>query len=252
MLIRIGGLLLTAALTGCTTIDVKMTELHIRDQIVDAANKSKECYARIKAQTIYAPVYEKIAVGSPPVPPTPLQLNDTERVTDDMLQLGMRWYSESQMCDQQTVESYGRIDPDLGVYMVQAIARGATLYQEVLTNRPTYGYINQRLVQGRATAVARAKEWGAKLDARLRQQKAEQDAALEANKQQFMSALGGATEIAANVFLTAVQVLADRQAALAQAQQQYVIVRTTYQPVHITKTSCRYSSGILNCRQVSY
>lgn len=164
----------------------------------------------------------------------------------------MEWYGESQDCSRLNAEKFGRIDPGLGAYMVRAQADNVALYTEVITTKPTFGYINTKIKKLHEKRLNEMRQWGADLDNRLHRLKAEQDAARAENKRMFMSALGAVTETAAAVLVTSVAILAANQTALAQAQQRYVLVTPTYRPVRITNTSCNYIGSMLQCSQVSY
>lgn len=254
MLTRIAKIFFVVTLSGCASIiDVQVEKLRIRDQLMGAAKEVTACNDKLKVLSKYAPLYAKIALYAPP---TSAQFSDQERPDEAMLQQGMDWYAEAQPCIQLGAEKFGRIDPELGAYMVNAMTDNVTLYQEFITTRPSYGYINTRLRQHREKRLAGAKAWYSNLDSRLKQMHSEQAAAAERqsaeNKRVFMSALGIVTEVAANVLLTAVEVLAARQTALAQAQRQYVLVTPAYRPVRITNTSCSYTRTLLNCTQISY
>ena len=243
--------ILLAGVAACSSINVMQEKLRIRDEVIAASKSAIACTDKLKTVPKYAPYYAKLALD-PRIPPTPEQLADETHIDAESMQLGMEWYEDSQNCSSLTAEKFGRIDPGLGAYMVRAQADGVALLTEVMTTKPTYGYINTRIKQLHEKRMADARHWAADLDNRLQRKKAEQDAATAENKRMFMSALGTVTEVAAAVLVASVEVLAARQTALAQAQQRYVLVTPAYRPVQITNTTCTYNRPILQCNQVSY
>jgi hypothetical protein len=169
-----------------------------------------------------------------------------------MVQLGMVWYAENQVCTRGTVESLARVDPELGVATTGWLIEIADIYQDVLTNRPTYGHISARLKHLKDREQADLRQWAVSVNARLTRQQEREDAQPQDNSRRFNAVVGTVSEFAANALNTAVQVLAARQAALDQVQRRYVVVVPTYHPVQITRTTCSYVAAIFTCNQVSF
>ena len=252
---RLFILLLLFALTGCTSIDVMKEEYHILSQAKDVGKQYNDCIRPIKALPQYAFLYEKMALDSKK-PITEAELADPETISAANVTLLMDLFSKYQVCDQQLVESAAQLDPDVGAFFVRVLTEEVAFYRDVLATRPTYGDINTRIKHSQEINRAGAKQLGSqfaiKTDIRLKKLKAEQDAAAEANKQQLLSIVATATDVASNVFLVAVEVLAVNQMALAQAQQQYVVANPAYHPITITQTHCNVYGATLSCRQSSF
>lgn len=166
------------------------------------------------------------------------------------MQLGTEWYAEDQVCERANIEGFGRVDPELGAVSAGWVAEVTDIMGEILNIRPSYGAINARIKRLKERERADARRWYLNVDSRLKRQQAEEAASAE-SKRQFVAAIGTFTEVMANTVVVAAQVLAVRQAALAQAQQRYILVQPAYRPAVITQTTCIYSGGILNCRQIS-
>lgn len=245
-------LVLLVGLTGCVSvINVQMEKLRIRNDVMAAATEISACTDKLKAVQRYSRLYDKVALDALS-PPTSAQLNDQARPSDEEIQLGMEWYSDAQICSQLAAEKSGSIDPDFGAYVVNNLADNAALFREVITERPTFGYINTKISEFHQKRIRESRRWAENLDARLTKLKEEQERAAAAQQKLFMSSVGAVTEVATAVFLGAVAGLAAQQNALAQAQRERIIVLPSYRPVRITHTSCSYIGRSLSCQQSGY
>jgi len=245
-------LTIVMGLAACSvTGGAQKERVRIRDDLMAAVKQALPCVQRLAATPKYAVLRERISVDTA-TPPTDAQLADTETPTLEMLQLGMEWYSDNQACSRGFIEGLARIDPDLGVATTGWLIETADIYQDALTNRPTYGHINERIKHLKEREQSDIRQWGANLNARLKRQQEREEAQAQENSRRFKAAIGAVSEFAANALIAAVQVLATRQAALDQVQRQYVLVVPAYQPVQITRTTCSYVAASFTCTQVSF
>ena len=232
MLMRLVFLLAVICGSGCASIiDVPLEKLRIRNEIMAAAQQVNECADRVKQEPKYARINFKLAVDVR-TPPTPAQIGDADRPDESDVELGMGWFSQVQACNHMAAEKFGRIDPELGTYVVGNLADNVMLFSEVITTRPTFGYINSKIKALNEKRRVDMAQWGKSLDFRLNQIKAQQETASAA---------------AVSGFLAAVLLLSAGQTALAQAQQRYAIVTPTYRPSPITNTTCSYIGRNLHC-----
>ncbi len=242
-------------LVGCAAISPEEEHARIRAAIASASRETQACYARLASEPHYAPLRAKVAVSSS-APPTIDQLRDLEHPSSDMIQLGLAWYSENQKCDSATVEKWGRVDPELGVAVAGWVTETTEIMQAVIRVRPTYAEINARIKRLRERQRADIRGYYADLEPRIRRQQAAERAAAEQKseetKRQFSAAIGTFGEVVAATLVVAVEVLAIRQAALAQSQARYVREVPSYQPSKITTTNCYYVGNLLQCTQVTY
>jgi hypothetical protein len=239
-------------LCGCAAFKPADEGARLRSAIAAASQQIQSCYGRLGADPKYAPLRQRLAIIGRLVP-TDDQLRDGDQITPQMIQLGLDWYSENQACDRATVETYGRVDPELGATAAGWVAEITDIVQSVLRDRPTYATINARVKRLGERERADVRRYYANLDARIRRQQAEERAAEERKSEEsgrrFRAAIGTIGEVLANTLVIAVQVLAIRQAALAQAQVQYVRSVPAYQPVRITTTNCQFLGDMLQCNQ---
>lgn len=241
-----------ALAVGCTTpIDVKLTELKIRNQVIEASKEVVACTDQLRANPQYARLYEKVTLDYKP-PATPAQLSDTDVPTNADIQLAMKWFAERQSCSAHSVENFGRIDPELGVYMANTERTVVALYSDIITNPPSFSVINSRLTRMRAVQQAEIRQWAHGLDAKLKALHDQQVATAAEEHRQFVATVGIITQVAADVLVASVQALAAQQQALAAAQTRYVVLTPAYRAVTITNTTCGYFGGLLQCHQVSY
>ena len=241
-------------LVGCAGLSPEDEHARIRSAVVAVSREMQICYARLASEPQYAPLRKKIGVGIPT--PTIDQLRDLEHPSSEMIQLGLTWYAENQKCDSATVEKWGRVDPELGATAAGWVTEITEIVQAVIRDKPTYADINARIMRLGERERADIRSYYADLEPRIRRQQAAERAAAEQKseetKRQFSAAIGTFGEVVAATLVVAVEVLAIRQAALAQSQARYVREVPSYQPSKITTTNCYYVGQLLQCTQVTY
>jgi hypothetical protein len=247
-------LLSVVTLEGCATSGhAQQDAIHVHNELAALANRTQPCHRQLETLPKYASLYQKLAISSTSLrPPTEAQLEDPEKPTPEMIQLGMEWYAQDEVCTKETVEGMGRIDPQLGIVSTGWLIEIADIYQDAINNAPTYGHINVRLLHLRQREHADIVEWNRQLAARLKQRQDSEDAKALETKAHFTSALRAVSQFAANALIAAVEVVAARQAALAQTQQHYVLLVPSYRPVQITRTTCSYVGSVFTCQQVAF
>jgi hypothetical protein len=241
-------------LAGCASFSPPDEHARMRAAIAATSRETIACYVRLASEPKYAQLRERVAININAIP-TDAQLRDIEKPTSDMIQLGLAWYSENQACDSATVERWGRVDPELGAVAAGWVTEITDIMQSVIKDRPSYASINARIKTLGERERADVRRYYVNLDARIRRQEADERIAAqrksEENSQQFAAAIGTVSQVLLNTLNLAVQVLALRQAALAQTQTAYIQEVRVYRPARITTTNCFVLGHMLRCNQVS-
>lgn len=244
----------TIVLAGCASFSPPDEHARMRAAIAATSRETITCYVRLASEPKYGQLREKVAININAIP-TDAQLRDIGRPNSEMIQLGLAWYSENQACDSATVERWGRVDPELGAMAAGWVTEITDIMQSVIKDRPIYASINARIKMLGERERADVRRYYANLDARIRRQEADERAAAqrksEENSQQFAAAIGTVGQVLLNTLNLAVQVLALRQAALAQTQTAYIKEVRVYRPARITTTSCFVLGNMLRCNQIA-
>ncbi len=243
------AVLVLAACASAPIADPGQEVERVKAQIAAVAKETASCYQRMQNVPRYAPIFEKLGVGSAPM--TDAKLGDQAHISDDMIVLGLDWYAENQVCDQAVIEGFGQIDPEMGVGATGWIDEITAVVQYAATEKPTYAELNRRIVEIKDGQRRDVQAWAQGLRERLERRRAADLRAQrrsEESRQQFVSTVGTVADVAVQSLLTAVQVMADRQSALASVQRNYAIAYPVYVPVRkIRATTCRYVGSAFTC-----
>lgn len=204
---------------------------------------SNACYDRLASAPRYAKLYEKLALGR--VQASPVKLVDTDKVSEELIPLGLNWYAENQFCDQILLNGFVRISPGMGVMAAGWLQEATRIMHEAITEKPAYGSLNKEIAALRNRERQEIRQFYLTQNAKLNRQHADE---LEAQKRQINSAANTVATVALDSFLAAVVVLAARQSAMAAAQQSYLAASPVYAPPRqITATQCSRTSGVVTC-----
>jgi hypothetical protein len=218
-----------AILVGCATPAQREAS-----QIVKTARETlddyKRCLAPIESKPAYARIYEKL--GTPKTnemnrQPSQAQLSDAERISEADIALALSWYAETQQCSIPAIATFLQVDPEYQIYFADSQSEVTDIIREAVTDKPSWGHINQRVFALQLRNKNAATRITQKIQARLVAQHQE---ALQEREALAESA----TELAVNVLLT----LATRQARLAQAQQAFAATHPRYQMNTIRTIKC--------------
>jgi hypothetical protein len=69
----------------------------LHEKLAQASSVATTCFDRLSKTPKYVPLYSKLAFSRAPA--TPSQLRDEEKISDDLLMLGLDWYAQCQVCD---------------------------------------------------------------------------------------------------------------------------------------------------------
>jgi hypothetical protein len=224
-----------AGITGPTEAEKEATKLTAETNDVFRAFAS--CLKQIEAKPKYVRLYEKFAVGL--YLPTANQLADSEVVTDALIPLGFDWYAEAQDCNKAAMESFYRIDPEFGAVAAGWYREVTRIMLDAVTTKPTYGKVNSDIksyMQRRVSDVNRtAAMVRSKLTAK-HQTELHQRAKDNAERTELFKAIGEA-------FALGVIALSHQQAAMAQAQREYVVRQPIYVPERTIRTTTCHTIG---------
>ncbi len=206
------------------------------------------CAAAISAKPQYAHLYQKFNIGREANgtlrQPTPTQLADRERVSDEDIGNVLEYHAEAQACRVRTMDTLGKIDPELAIIMAHQEQDIAGIFSQMVQYRPPYGTINLKIVDLKERTKQESAQWGQKLRSRIavmRQQDQIQHA-------KFLAQVGAVTEAVATLTVNVAIGMAHQQALAAQAQANYAATHPTYVVEHrISTTNCQWLGTIWTC-----
>jgi hypothetical protein len=236
----IAAVLVTFLLTGCAT-EAQLEARHILVTAKGTQESFKACLAPIEANPNYSVLYNKIAVakGSDPPGTTPstAQLNDPERITDNEIATSLRWYAEFQVCAVPAMEAVGQISPDYQRYFVNNQLEVTDIVNDIVTTKPTFGHINQRL----AALRTREKAEAAQLALNLRN-------SLLARHQEELEDRAEVTQQVLDAAVSVALSLSTRQTVLIHSQRAFVAAHPRYaSDPNIKTVHCATINKTLSC-----
>jgi hypothetical protein len=216
-----------SVLAGCAT-QAQIEAGKIVSTAREASDRTKACLSSTETKLQYARVYEKLGVamaGDLTRMPSQAQMADPERISDDDIALGLRWYAETQECARTAIESFAAIDPELQTMYADSVRETTEIIDEIVTTKPTYGHVNQRLFSLKLHQKEAATQWAQNLRARL-VEKHQQE--LEDRQQKVTAALNS---------------LANSQVRLSRSQIRFAATHPNYALGNIIKA--------LNCNTIA-
>jgi hypothetical protein len=133
------------ALEGCAT---QIEALKIVSSAREVMATYKAFIAPIETKPEYARIYEKLGIATTADlerQPSRSQLTDSEKISDGDIASALTWYSEVQRCDLPAIETMAKVAPEFQIYFTEGKSEIADLVREVVTTKPTYAQINQKL-----------------------------------------------------------------------------------------------------------
>jgi hypothetical protein len=159
------------SLIGCGATQAQLHALQIAGTAKTTLASYKACLAPIEAKPEYAIIYEKLAVYRTSEPsgttPSEAQLNDQTKITEKDIAKGLHWYAEAQECSIPAIEALAQISPEFQEYFISNQREVTDLLNEIVTAKPTFGKINQKLLVMKASQKAEASRVGQRLRAAL-------------------------------------------------------------------------------------
>jgi len=237
---RLAAIISTFWMTGCAT-QAQLEARHFLVTAKDTQETFKACLAPIESNPEYSFLYNKIAVakGSDPAGtmPSVLQMNDPERITDNEIATSLRWYAEFQVCAVPVMEAMGQISPDYQQYFVNNQSEITDIINDVVTTKPSFGHINQRLSAMRT----RAKVEAAQLVQSLK-------SSLLAQHQQELEDRAEVTQQVLDAAISVALSLSTRQTVLIHSQRAFVSAHPRYAADPNIKTvHCTTINKALSC-----
>lgn len=235
------ALCLFSFLIGCSTIKTQSERIRIGIKAKDVIEKAKACREPIEANSKYNRIYEKLGVTFGKFP-TEAQLQDQEKISDSDIKLGIDWYGEYQYCFAKQIQDAGNVDPSYAIVYTHILKKQISLVNEIVTDHPTYAYVNNKIFQIGKELNIEGKQWADDLDRRLAQ-KEEND-----SDSAFISEVGRVSKKLAQSFFETVGEIAKAELELAQA----IIVYSASQPTYIVTnpvrtTNCSILGNFVTC-----
>jgi len=231
-------LFLTSLLLSSCAVDKSQIANDEVKQVTSVSQATFQCYKNLINKPEYAFIHNKIAVDSG-INPTEAQLNDQEKVTPQAIQSGMNWFSENQECNTKTLNAWANLSPAYGAMVSNWLTEITDIMNDVITNQPTYGHINQRL---KALNEKKRNDMRTTVQSEVQRK----TYLAEQRQQQINSAIN----VGFQVLDVALQVLVARQNTIYNSQTVYYQKVPTYHPVVITQTACNRTFNTINCVQV--
>ncbi|MDX8127509.1 hypothetical protein QLH52_09460 [Methylomonas sp. OY6] len=235
------ALCLFSAIAGCSTIKTQSERIRIGIKAKDVIEKAEACRAPIQKNPKFSRIYDKLAVAFGQMP-SDTQLHDKEAMSESDIQLGIDWYGEYQYCMAKQIQDAGNVDPGYAIVLSHALKNQISLVNEVVSTRPTYGHVNNKILQMRNDLKIELKQWADDLERRLAQ-KEEND-----SDSAFISEVGRVSKKLAQSFFETVGEIAKAELELAQA----IIVYSASQPTYIVTnpirtTNCSVLGNFVTC-----
>jgi hypothetical protein len=218
-----------ATVAGCAT-QGQLEAIKVAVTAREEMDHLKSCAASIEVKPEYARIYEKLGVAKSDDlnrRPSQTQLADEENVSDDDIALGLSWYVEMEQCEVPAIESLSRVAPESLAYFADDLRERTDIVNDIVTTKPTYGHINQRLLELKLRRKETAPELGRKLHARL-----------IAEHQEELQEREDIAETVAEVALDALVVLATRQSRLVRSAQLFASTNSRYHVPRVTPIRC--------------
>ncbi len=250
VLVAGAGAVVALVLTGCATnapTTAQEEVLRIQTLSRDSDKQYFACQNPIDTNPRYAKISQNFGFGSHRSIPNAAQLANTEAINDEDVGILFDWYAESQQCNTELAERMGRIDPAVGALVVGAIREITEFVDDIVRSqaRPTIGNINAKSLSIQNRLKLQLQEWAQRTNARLRAEHQEEMATRQQNAETAAQAV--------NLLMTGLQILAQRQALIASAQQQYIVTHPTYTPrLRVSTTNCQFVAQRLTCTQIRY
>lgn len=191
--------------------------------------------AAIENKPQYERIYQKLGLGiSTDINrmPTEAQMNDKERINDSDIALGLSWYAESQDCSFPTIEALSTVDPEYQIFFAEYQNETADLISEIVRTKPTWGYINQRLM----AMKIKTKEAGTRLAQNVKSR------LLAQHEEEVAEATENTIDI-----LNLISALTTKQAGLVRSQKSYLARSHTHNYRKIRVIKCSGSGRAYSC-----
>jgi hypothetical protein len=242
------------AIGACATMtEAQRERQNLYRSVKQVAGQAQACYNKLKDDQRHASLYENFSLIRKPA--TKNELDNTNRVSDDMARLVLEWYASHQKCDNAMLSGFGRLDGRLEIVAIKWLQDRARLLQRIVTERPTYGQVNAELDVLKVREANEYKEWLARAEAGFSNKHNDEIVQRDRASQKRQEAFLSTASTVAEVLFEALVNLATIQVALATAQQQYAVthpapVQVMVEPIQprITSTRCSKDAwGGINC-----
>ncbi|MEI8573253.1 hypothetical protein J0667_15010 [Methylomonas sp. WH-1] len=231
-------------LSGCSAIHTQSERIRIFMMASDANTKAEACRAPIQAKPKYSKLYNKLAIAFNEYP-TEEQLKDDEVISDPDVQLGIDWYGEFQYCMAKQIEEASKIDPALAIIISNVLKKQISLVNEIVSNHPTYGYINTQIYGLRTSLKDEGKKWKVNLENRLNIMEENE---IDQSRDAFISEVGNVSKKFAQILFTTIGEMARAEIELANAVVLYSATHPTYIVTNpIRTTNCNVFGNQITC-----
>jgi hypothetical protein len=209
---------------SCTSAQIEAAR--ILKTAHDTLDTYNGCVAPIEANPRYARIYEKLGLAKmsdPQRDPSNSQLADTERPSDADIALILEGYADLQQCNLPIIEALLKIDPAFQIYLTKYQSEVTDILHEIVTDKPTFGYVNSRILQFHLEQRSTVKQLGQTIRTRL----------LSEHQQDLQD-----RQIIAELATDALLTLATKQLNLARARKAFVASHPIYRISTIRTISC--------------
>jgi osmotically-inducible protein OsmY len=235
----IAGVLISLAVGGCTRAQIEAAKIvKTGSEVLDTY---RVCVAPMEANPEYAWIYEKLGVATNKDPdrmPSQMQMSDNTKISNEDIARGLNWYAKIQECSLPAIASLAEIDPGFQIAFAQSQSEITDIINEVVSVKPSYGHVNQRLYVLKLHQKDAAKQIAQSLRGRLA-------IAHQQELQQRQAVAQSVAELALDTLLT----LATRQVVLIRSARQFAVVYPPYQISKLQAIKC--SSSMLTALDIS-
>lgn len=133
------------------------------------AAQQQECFDPIESNPKFHHLYEKLSLKiKKTTNEPPPNINDPEVVSDQDIKSILDWFVEAQKCQSKLIESVAKIDPNWAVLITNQTKRQANAVNQIVSSRPTYGSINNTIVNIKAIQQSETKKYSDNLIAKYK------------------------------------------------------------------------------------
>ena len=144
---------------SCAIAAASTASAQSKTTAAEVINAFKACLSAIDGNPRYARVYTKLGVSTATDllrDPSQVQLADTERVSDSDIAAVLSWIGERQHCVLPAMQASLKIAPEAQIVYTNNLSRVTAWVNEIATAKPSFGYVNQKLL---AIHIRGREEW---------------------------------------------------------------------------------------------
>jgi hypothetical protein len=233
---------------GCATTQGQRDYRNTHNKILKSNKEFQSCYTRIGRNPIYQILFDNLAIKGEKADLRALT-NENEFAKQDK-SLFLDFYAEHQVCDQQKLNNFGKIDGSLQLIAIKQLqARDNVFLGWIEAPSITYGQMNKDIERLREEERGQNVNWGNEYTKQLELKHRAEKANREKAKAEFKASVASTMEDIVNglilLGMTQNSLAAQQQATNIQEQSNIQIRPIT--PTIISTTCRKLAMGTIHC-----